>query len=217
MRLIILCQETVLAEGLTCLLSECVDEISLEVVGAAEGGEEGLELATRVSPDVAVVALQLKDANGVDVTQRLKDEVKNIEVLILASDPSTEPLREALAAGALGYVTKDVEKDELIRALKSIAEGKTYLSSEAATALVDSTVHGDTDGDPVFSRLSPREREVLQLLAEGLGAKETAQKLCISSKTVDTHRRNIMEKLETDNVADLVKHAIRAGLTTLKT
>ena len=124
---------------------------------------------------------------------------------------------EMLKAGACGYVPKDCAYDELMKAIHASMEGKTYLSPEVSRGLVDGFVRNtvDADEDSAFSAISERERQVLQLLAEGHCNKEIASKLCVSTRTVETHRRNIMDKLELRSVAELTKYAIRSGLTTL--
>ncbi|NNE43844.1 MAG: response regulator transcription factor [Gemmatimonadetes bacterium] len=216
MKLLILCQEKILSDALKVLLEDC-SQLDLEVVGETDSGLEGVDLARSLRPDVALISFQLQELNGIDATRRILEVAEEVGVLILASDPRAEPLQEAFEAGALGYVTMDGGAEELIRALQAVAEGKNYLCPDSATALVETTLSSEKAAeDPVFALLTPREREVLQLLSEGLGAREVAEKLHISTKTVDTHRRKVMQKLETDSLAELVKHAIRAGLTTLK-
>ncbi|MEZ4649599.1 MAG: response regulator transcription factor [Candidatus Eisenbacteria bacterium] len=215
MRIIIVCQETVLVEGIRCLLSEFGDRI--EIVGTTASGHEGIDLARQESPDVAIVGLALADLNGVDATSALLSAHPALRVLILAANPKEEPLQEVLAAGARGYITTQSTSEELAHALEILANGKAYLSPDTTDVLLGQQFGGEPRAeDPVFTRLTPREREVLQLLANGSGTKEVAHELGISSKTVDTHRRHIMEKLETDNVPDLVRHAIRAGLSPLE-
>ncbi|MCB9463410.1 MAG: response regulator transcription factor [Candidatus Eisenbacteria bacterium] len=215
MRVIIVCQEAVLVEGIQCLLSEFGDQI--EIVGTTDSGREGIELAREKSPEVAIVGLTLTDLNGVDTTSALVADDPELRVLILAANPKEEPLQELLAAGARGYLTTTSTAEELAHALELLADGKSYLSPETTDVLLGQQFGGEPRSeDPVYAKLTPREREVLQLLANGSGTKEVAHDLGISSKTVDSHRRNIMEKLETDNLPDLVRHAIRAGLCSLE-
>lgn len=212
MKVLILCQETVLSEGLECLLEEMPTQA--EVVGSTDNGREGVALAKNTKPEVALVGIQLKELNGIDAVRQMLADAPDLRVLMLATDVAPGPLSEALDAGAMGFITIESDAKELERALRSILDGKPYLCAETTSVLIRQSKHGVED--PVFSLLTPREREVLQLLAEGYGAKDIGARLHISSKTVDTHRQNIMNKLETDNLPDLVKHAIRAGLTTLK-
>lgn len=211
MNLFILCQDQAFREGLECLFEELDEKIN--VLASSGSGTEGLELAARTAPDVAVISFQLNDLNGLDTTRRLLEKHGQVKVLILSGHPLKEPVADAMEAGALGYTSIDTDKDELLRALRTVADGKRYLCSDAAEALV--TQSSEPEEDPVFAYLTPREREVLQLLSEGYGSKEVGEKLNISSKTVDSHRQNMMEKLDTDNLPDLVKHAIRAGLTSI--
>ncbi|NNF08626.1 MAG: response regulator transcription factor [Candidatus Eisenbacteria bacterium] len=217
MRILILNYERVVIEALTALVETMGNDFT--VVGGSDSGLEGVELARRLTPDVVLSGMKLRELNGVDTTRRIMDEVPDTKVLILASDPKSEPLTEALEAGALGYITRHSEAAELETAVRTVYSGKVYLCPESASVLVETKVlaeDSEEEADVVFSVLTPREREVLQLLAEGNGSKEVADRLNISPKTVDTHRSNIMQKLETDSLADLVKHAIRAGLTDLK-
>lgn len=213
MKLLILCQESLLREGLELLLSGIKAEAGVEVTAVSESGLEGIALAKETHPDVAVVDLHLQELNGIDTTRRLVQEVPGIHVLMLAEDLQAESLNEALDAGALGFITKQSDGEELERALLTVSQGKTYLCPDSADVLVRQQTQGVED--PVFGLLTERERQVLQLLAEGYGSKEVGDRLHISSKTVDTHRQHIMEKLDTDNLPDLVKYAIRAGLTNL--
>lgn len=210
-KILIICRDSVVTEGLGCLLEDRRDR-RFEVVGHSDTASEGLRLAEQHAPDVAIVALRQDGPDGVQSTRQLTQTLE-IPVLILSEDPDSDPLADALRAGASGCITPECDSDELIRALDAVVGGKNYLSPEAATGLVKSFTGTRTTDDPVFKRLSAREREVLQLLADGHGTQKVAEKLGISPKTVDTHRQHTMEKLGAHSVAELVKHALRAGLT----
>lgn len=216
MKILLLLQEQVLLESLSCLLGD-VQHVRFQVVATSDDGLEGVALAREHTPDVALVGMRLLSQNGLEVVRHLEGLTPPVRTLLLASDILTDPVPEALAAGADGCITRDADTDELVRALQIVASGETYLCAKAAEVMVRVAVNGD-DGehDPVYTLLTPREREVLQLLAEGWSSRETAERLNISSKTVDTHRRSVMTKLQVESLAELVKHAIRAGLTDLE-
>lgn len=216
MRILVLCQEKVVAEALRCLMLECMPG-EAEIVGTTTNGREGVEFAIELRPDVAIVGLRLAELNGVDTIRRIVAKANGTRILALTRDPSHEPVTEAMEAGARGCVSTTCDGEELARALNTVHRGNTYLGDSVAAVVVDRKVrNGDAPGDPVYQVLTPREREVLQLLAEGNTAQDIALKLHISTKTVHTHRRNLKRKLEVEHVADLVKHAIRAGLTDLR-
>jgi len=214
MRILLGDKHQILLDGLSCLFSNCPD---IEVVGQAENGYEAVTLAQGLAPDVVVLDLTMPELNGIDAARRIVQSLDCVRVLLLTTDPESEPVRAALDAGATGYISKACCHDELARALHAVAEGKIYLGPRAAAAVVAQTAGSDgTVGEPVYTKLSPREREVLRLLAEGHGSKQIAARLKISIKTVDTHRMRITGKLQADSLADLVKHALRAGLTDLE-
>lgn len=216
MKVLLCLQEQVLLESLSCLLED-VQHVRFQVVAATDDGLEGIDLARRHAPEVALIGMRLLGHNGLEVVRHLQELSPRVPALLLANDVLTDPVAEALAAGAGGCITRDTDTDELVRALMTVASGETYLCSKAAEIMVRAAANGgDEEHDPVYADLTPREREVLQLLAEGWSSRETGERLNISSKTVDTHRRNVMTKLQADSLAELVKHAIRAGLTDLE-
>ena len=215
MKVLLLFQERILLDSLSCLLRD-VEPARFQVVGRSDDGLEGLTLAREHAPDVALVGTRLLSQNGLEVVRHLTALQPPVRTLVMASDALVDPIPEIMAAGAGGCITRQVDAAELVRALQTVADGDTYLCSLAAEVMVRVAVNGDEDDtDPVYVLLTPREREVLQLLAEGWSGREAADRLHISSKTVDTHRRSLMAKLDAESVAELVKHAIRAGLTNL--
>ncbi len=213
MKLLVLSRHTLLAEALGALLERA--DRGFELVGTSDSGYEGIALAREHGVDIALIDQRLRELNGIDATLQLLEVAPLVKVLVLVDDPATAPLAELTSAGARGILDPDCSGEELVRACETVMKGDVHLCGRAATALVHTTVHGDAPHeDPVHTRLTAREREVLQWLARGATSRETSDELNISPKTVDTHRRHIMEKLEASSVADLVKHAIRAGLTT---
>lgn len=201
-----------LREGLNAILSE---EPDFEVVGQAEDGRAALRAVRELGPDVVIMDVGMRELNGVDATRQIVTENSNVRVVALSTYSDRVHVLGMLEAGASGYVIKSSAYDELQRAVRAAASGGTYLSPEIAGAVVEA--HLETrahEGEP-RKELSPREREVLQLIAEGRTSAEIAERLYVSAATVDTHRRNIARKLDCHSVAELTKYAIREGLTQL--
>ncbi len=213
MKILIASHDQMLTEGLECLIDGFGDEYS--VVGCASDGAEALTMIGATNPDLVIATLLLEQLNGVDLTHHVV-ETSAARVIILTTDPGKEPLAEAFQMGASGCIASDSDADELKTALNTVSEGNKYLCASSHDILIERVVNDNGDDDPVYAELTTREREVMKHLAEGLNSKEVGDKLHISPKTVDTHRRNIMKKLDIDNVAALVKHAIRSGLTEIE-
>ncbi len=208
---ILLCDDhSILRESLSRSLQA---EADLEVVGEAANGLVTVELARTLAPDVIVMDISMPDLNGIEATRQILRDCPDANILALSMHSSHRYVREMFKAGASGYVLKNVPLEELARAIRLVAAGKTYICPEIGHVLVEDCV-GRPDEDPsVFRVLTTREREVLQLMAEGNTTKQIALKLHISPKTVEAHRRNIVEKVGIDNVAQLTKYAIQEGLT----
>jgi len=200
-------------EGLRLILNQ---QPELKVVAEAENGRMAVELASRLSPDVVVMDISMTDMNGMDATRRIIGENPDIKVVALSIHTDQRCVLGMLEAGASGYVLKAASGHELVQAIRAAVRQKTYLSPDVAGTVVGSYVrrHYPLAGS-AHSILGNREREVLQLLAEGNSTPDIARKLHISIRTVETHRRNIMKKLDIHNVAMLTKYAIREGLTQL--
>ncbi len=207
MRVLLADPEVLIRQGLRGLL----EASSIEVVDTAETGRQAVELACRHQPDVVILEVALPELNGINATTEILQRC-GCQVLVLTSNKAPATVRGMLQAGASGYVLKQCDFADVVSALRAIHAGKTYLSPEIAAAVVDDYV-GD-NARSFAPRISNREREVLQLIAEGLSTKQIAAQLYVSVKTIETHRRNIMNKLEIHSVAGLTKYAIRQGLTT---
>lgn len=210
----------IVREGLRSLLEE---ESDLQVVGEASDGREAVQLAGESGPDVVVMDVGMPHLNGIEATRQILRRPDHPRVIALSMHSDRRFMTEMLRAGASGYLLKDAASEELIGAIRTVAEGKVYLSPQIADVMVDDYVRrlpGDAAGSigapGVFVTLTPREREVLQLMAEGLATKQVAAALHVSIKTVETHRRQIMEKLQLYSVAELTKYAIREGLTSVE-
>jgi two-component system response regulator NreC len=189
-------------------------EEDMEVVGQAQNGLSAILLVKELSPDIVVRDISMPDINGVDATREIVRDFPKVKVIALSMYSAKKFIREMFKAGASGYLLKDCEFDELANAIRTVMSGKSYLSPEITDVVVDSYVRTSAeDKASAFSALTKREREVLQLTAEGKTTKQTGLKLHISPKTVEAHRLRIMEKLDIDNIAQLTKYAIQEGLT----
>jgi two-component system NarL family response regulator len=191
-------------------------ENDIEVVGEAGDGHAAVGMAGRLVPDVVLMDIGMHSLNGVEATRRIRVENPNVKVIALSTYSDKRYVLSMLEAGASGYVLKAAAVDEMCRAIRAVAEGKRYLSPDIAGVVVDARLGAPArSGTSSSSGLGSREREVLQLLAEGHSSPEIARRLHIAPSTVETHRRNIMRKLDMHSVAELTKYAIREGLTPL--
>ena len=213
-RILIVDDHQILREGLKALLAK---EPDMEVVAEAEEGREALELARRLEPQVVILDITLPGLNGIELTRQILAENAEARVVALSIHTEQTYVSEMLSAGARAYLPKDTAFSELAKAVHAVVEGQVYLAPSVTGNLVKDYLYKISEGTSraISHKLSPREREVLQLLAEGMSAKEIAAFLHISRKTVESHRRRIMDKLGIQNIAQLTKFAIREGLTTL--
>lgn len=184
-------------------------EADMEVVGEAANGREAVEEAEKLQPDVVVLDVAMPELNGIEAARRLAERAPRARVLALSMHKDSVYVREILRAGARGYLLKDAFDHELIHAVRAVADGKGYLSPEVSEAVLSD--YRKHVSDPL-DLLTSREREVLQLLAEGHTNKEIAAKLNLSVYTVDAHRGRLMEKLNLHSIGDLVRFAIRSGV-----
>jgi DNA-binding NarL/FixJ family response regulator len=184
----------------------------VEIVGEARDGHEALRMVAECTPDVLLLDVALPELNGIEVAERLRDR-PGTRVLIVSMFANEEYVLRSLRAGAAGYLLKDSSVVELEAALRSVADGGSYLSPAVSghvlAAYVRRVGENEVPGEPT---LTPRQREVLQLIAEGHGTKEIAARLNLSAKTVETHRAQLMDRLGIHDVAGLVRYAIRAGI-----
>lgn len=205
----------ILRKGLRSLLES---EPDIEVVAEAENGRKTVELAREVCPDVVIMDVTMPDLNGIEATRQIVSEFPGAKVLALSMHHDEQLVLGMFCAGAVGYLLKDSSVEELASAIHCVARGKVYLSPAVAGIVVKNYVHEFKNSKAATPPLlTPREREVLQVVAEGKSSKQIASCLHISIKTVDTHRRQIMTKLGANSIAELTKYAIRAGLTSLDT
>lgn len=202
-----------LREGLRALIEE---QRNMTVVAEAEDGRSAVRLAAELSPDIIVMDISMPGLNGIDATRRIAAENPGIKVIALSMHADRNFVVEMFKAGAAGYLLKDCAFEELILAIRAVSSKKAYLSSKLSDTMIKDYVNLFPKKKlSAFSALTAREREVLQLLAEGKNTREVAAKLNVSTKTVETFRRLIMNKLDIHSVAELTKYAIRTGLTSL--
>lgn len=210
----------IVREGIRALLDSQPD---LEVVGAAENGRQAVEMVWKLKPDLVIMDVAMPDLNGIDATRQLTKDYPSLKILALSTHSDHSYVREMLRAGAAGYLLKDCYFDELLFAIRAIQAGQSYLSPAIAHLVLidfrDGDMPASTPGRGLAmseSLLTGREREVLQLLAEGHTMKEVAAELSISIKTVETHRKRISEKLGLRSISELTKYAIREGITSVQ-
>jgi DNA-binding NarL/FixJ family response regulator len=201
----------IVREGLRSMLEK---EPGITVVGEAEDGRTTLRLARELTPDVIIMDVAMPGLNGIEATRQIVAEFPKINIIALSMHDDRRFVLNMIKAGAKGYLLKDSAFKELAKAIRAVMANKTYLSSEITDIVVkDYLATATSDESSVFTMLTPREREVLQLIAEGKTTNQTAEHLNISIKTVETHRTQIMAKLKVKGIAELTKYAIREGLT----
>jgi len=213
-RVLLADDHNIVREGLRSLLEK---EPDIDIVAMADNGRTAVQLAGELRPDVAVLDIAMPEMNGIEATRRISRDDPEIKVLALSMHSARRFVTEALSAGAKGYLLKDCAAEELVRAIRTVAGNETYLSPKVAGLIVkDYLKHSPETTLSDNSCLTNREREVLQLIAEGESTKEIAFKISVSIKTVETHRQQIMKKLNLHSVAELTRYAIREGLTPLE-
>ncbi len=197
-------------DGLCLLIA---GEKDMDVVADVDNGRDAVALAKRHGPDIVVMDINMPDLNGIDATKIILKENPDVKVIALSIHSTSRFVREMLKAGVSGYLVKHCAFEELAQAIRAVMKNKPYLSSQIIGRVMDDyTGDFSSNKNSVFSRLTPREREILQLVAEGLTSEEIASRLFISVKTVSSHRRHIMKKLNLNSIAELIRYAISEGL-----
>ena len=204
----------VVRDGLRYLLEAQPD---IKVVGDAADGRQTLRLVERLRPDVAIMDIAMPELNGIEATRIIRTDCPSTQVIILSIYSTEEHVSRALQAGALGYVLKESAGIEVVNAVRAVHSGHHYLSQKLSDQLIDDYLHqiNSIGGKSPLARLSPREKEVLQLVVEGKSSAEIAAALSLSVKTIETYRSRIFHKLDIDDLPSLVKFAIQHGLTPL--
>lgn len=212
-KIILADDHSIIREGLRPLLEK---EPDMEVVGEAENGRQALALAQTLKPDVAIMDISMPDLNGIEATRQIRQDFPQCKVIGLSVHTDNQYVARMIQAGASGYLPKSCAFKELAAAIRDVMNGKTYLSPKVVDSVVEYLQKAKPEADSAAAALTPREREVLQLLAEGKATKEIAAALNISERTAEAHRQNIMAKLNLHSIAELTKYAISQGLTSLE-
>ena len=207
-RILLADDHAILRRGLKALLDR---EADMEVVGEAADGRETLKQVEELRPDVVVLDITMPNLNGIEAARQIQAKGWGTAIIILSMHSDEGYVLRALRSGARGYLLKDTVEAELIRAIQAVAGGKAYFSPEVSKLLVEDYVQGMQERgiDDSYELLTPREREVLQLLAEGKSSKDIARLLELSVYTVDTHKSNLMQKLSLHSMAELILYAVR--------
>jgi DNA-binding NarL/FixJ family response regulator len=213
-RVLIADDHRIMRHGLRSLLTM---HQGIQVVGEAENGRDAVRLVKELDPHVVIMDVAMPELNGIEATRQIVSLSTRVKVISLSMHYDRQLVSKMLEAGASGYLLKDCAAEELIEAIRTVSRGGTYLGRRIEPIVVKDYVERLRSPDAVKTvALTPREREVLQLIAEGKSTKEIAERLFVSAKTVETHRRNMMLKLGCDSVAELTKYAIKEGLTTIE-
>lgn len=211
---ILICDDhKIFREGLRALLEK---QPGVKVVGGARDGLEAVKLARELTPDIVIMDISMPGLNGIEAARKLAKAKKPTRVIALSMHNDRKYVTEIFKAGARAYLLKDSAFEELMDAIKAVSCGRYFLSAGITSIVLGDYIKSPArDPRSVFTLLSAREREVLQLLAEGLRTKEISQKLSLSVKTVETHRKKIMEKLDIQSIAGLTRYAVKEGLVSL--
>lgn len=210
---IIVDDHIIMRDGLRGLLEE---ESDIEVVGEADNGRDAVKIVLEKTPDIVIMDVAMHDMNGIEATRQIKKENSKIKIIALSMHSERQIVIGMFRAGASAYLLKDSTSIELVEAIRAVYLGRKYLSEKISDIVIQeiSDVRKDP-GEIAIGKLTQRESEILQLLSEGNSTKHIAEILFISPKTVESHRANIMDKLNIHNLPELTKYAIRAGLTSL--
>lgn len=204
----------IVRQGLRSLLEK---ESDIEVIGEAKDGRKAMQLVRQLAPDIVVMDITMPNLNGIDATHESVSEFPRIKVIALSIHSHKRFITGMLKAGASGYILKECLFDEFVQAILTVIGGGTYLSPRITGVVVgDYVEHLTTTTDLSLAKLTDREHEVLQLLAEGKSTKQIALELHVSTKAIEANRRHIMEKLDIHSIAELTKYAVREGLTSLE-
>jgi len=210
-RVLIADNHGVVREAICSLLR---NDLGVDVVGQAEDGRTAIQLAKELQPDIIITETSLPNLNGIEATRRIVHELPDVKVIALSAHSDRRSVREMLKAGAKGYVPKCCAFQELISAIQEVISNHTYLSSLISGPFIDEAINGTAENEgSAYSVLTDREREVLQLIAEGKSTKVIARELHVSPKTIEWHRSQLMKKLSIESIAVLVKYAISEGIT----
>lgn len=202
----------VVRAGIRAMLERIEGIEGIEILGEANNGREALSLVEQLQPQLLLTDIAMPELNGLELTARITKSHPNVRVIVLSMHATEEYVWQAMRAGATGYLLKDTDADELELAIKTVAAGKTYLTSAVSKQVVENYLQRLGPEAKPADILTPRQREILRAVAEGQSTKEIARAFGISGKTVETHRTQLMERLNIDNIPDLVRYAMRLGI-----
>jgi len=208
-RVLVVDDHSIVREGICSLLARNKE---IQIVGQAADGKQAIELAGTLLPDVVLMDISMPVMNGLEATKEIRQAFPNIRILVLSQYESKEYVLPLLRAGAAGYIGKRARADELANAIRAVFYEGAFLPPNIARAVVNGVTQPPPRDLQMRSALTEREVEIVKLVAEGLSSREIANRLCISVKTVDTHRANVLEKIGAHSSAELVKYAIREGI-----
>lgn len=204
----------IVRQGLKSLIAK---QPEFEVVGEAEDGLSAIEMYEEISPDIVIMDISMPNLNGIEATRRIRSINAKAKVITLSVHNTRRFVTEAIRAGSSGYISKECLFKELIEAINSVCAGRNYISPSIASVLISDYIEQSSlDIESGLSRLNSRERQVLQMLAEGKNTKEIGKIFDLSGKTIDSIRRHIMDKLDLHSLAELTKYAVNEGLTSLE-
>lgn len=213
-KIVIVDDHKIIRDGLRTLLAK---QRNFEVVADTGDGQEAVKLARKLSPDVVIMDISMKGLNGIEATRQILSRQRQIKIITLSMHSDRRFVVEALKAGASGYLLKECAYEELVVAIQTVLANRTYLSPKLSEVILKDYLGSvSAKNTSVFGKLTSRECEVLQMMAEGKSSKEIAFNLGVSGKTVETYRQHIMDKLDLRSIAELTKYAIREGLTPLE-
>ena len=206
-RVLLADDHTILRDGIRALLD---DQADIEVIGEAQDGLSTVKMVAKLKPDVVIMDIAMPMMNGLEATRQIQRDYPQVRVLILTMHENEEYIRQVLAAGALGYVLKDAAAHDLLGAIRAVHRGEAVLSPAITRLVIEDYLRwGDIRPADISNGLTPREREILQLIAEGYTNKEIAEILSLSVKTIQSHRSNLMSKLDLHDRGELIKYAIQ--------
>jgi DNA-binding NarL/FixJ family response regulator len=200
----------VVRKGMKMLLE---DETSVKVIGEASDGLDAVEKVKNLMPNVVILDLTMPNMNGIEAAKIISEQYPDVKILIFSMHNNREYIVNSVENGANGYLLKDTGKEELMRAIRVVSEGRKYFPPEISEVIIDELLaktasNQDNSGKPIFQKITPKEKQILSMIVQGLNSREIADKLFLSIRTVDNHRANMMKKTKAKNTADLVMMAI---------